>query len=183
MLQLKIGRRSLSAINIMRISIGIIYFWFGVLKFFRGYSPAEALAIKTIHALTFGMISDQYSIILLATWECLVGLMLITGKMVRTALLLLFVHMICTFAPLFLFPQDTFKYAPYSLSLVGQYIIKNIVIIASALVVWQDHKLKQNKLSAAKQEPTLFVFGPTLFEKSSKNHLNKTGKSFKSTVH
>jgi uncharacterized membrane protein YkgB len=157
MLQVKIGRRNFSAINIMRISIGIIYFWFGALKFFHGYSPAEALAIKTIHTLTLGMISDQYAIILLAMWECLVGLMLMTGKTVRTALVLLFVHMICTFAPLFLFPQDTFKYAPYGLSLVGQYIIKNIVIIASALVVWQNDKLKRNKLSAPKKESTLFV--------------------------
>lgn len=171
MLQLKIGRRSFSAINIMRISIGVIYFWFGILKFFHGYSPAEALAIKTIHALTFGTIGDQYSIILLAVWECLVGLMLMTGKMVRTALLLLFVHMICTFAPLFLFPQDTFRYAPYGLSLVGQYIIKNIVIIASALVVWQDHKLKRNKLSAVQKESTLFL----LNERYSKS-LQKTVK-------
>lgn len=157
MLQLKIGQRSFSAIGIMRISIGIIYFWFGVLKFFHGYSPAEALAIKTIHVLTFGIISDQYSIILLAVWECLVGVMLIAGKMVKIALVLLFVHMICTFIPLFLFPRDSFKYAPYGLSLLGQYIIKNIVIIASALVVWQDQKLKQNKLSAAQQEPALYI--------------------------
>lgn len=157
MLQLKIGQKTFSAVNILRISIGIIYFWFGLLKFFHGYSPAEALAIKTVHALSFGMVNDQYSITLLAIWECLVGIMMITGKWVRMALILLFVHMACTFTPLFLFPQDSFKYAPYSLSLLGQYIIKNIVIIASALVIWQEQKLKSNKLSSAEQEPALFI--------------------------
>jgi uncharacterized membrane protein YphA (DoxX/SURF4 family) len=137
--------------------MGIIYFWFGILKFFHGFSPAEALAIKTIHALTFGMINDSYSIILLAIWECVVGVLMIAGRFVKTGLVLLFVHMIFTFAPLFLFPQDTFRYAPYGLSLVGQYIIKNIVIISSALVVWQAQKLKQSKLSANEQKPSLFV--------------------------
>jgi uncharacterized membrane protein YkgB len=157
MLQLKIGKRNFSAVSILRVSIGIIYLWFGALKFFHGYSPAEALAIKTIHALTFGLISDSYSIILLASWECLVGVMLIAGKWVKASLALLFVHMICTFTPLFLFPEDSFRYAPYGLSLVGQYIIKNIVIITSALVVWQAEKIKQGGISTAKQKPSLFV--------------------------
>lgn len=158
MLRLKIGRRSFSVISILRVSVGIIYLWFGILKFFHGYSPAEALATKTIHALTFGAISDPYSIILLATWESLVGTLLIAGKLVRTALVLLFVHMICTFTPLFLFPQDAFKYVPYGLSLLGQYIVKNIIIIASALVVWQDQKLQRKRLSATQQKPGVQIW-------------------------
>lgn len=128
-----VNRNSLS---LLRNSIGIIYLWFGVLKFFHGYSPAEDLAINTINKLTFGLIPQSLSIILLAVWECALGILLVTGKWLRTALILLFVHMACTFTPLLFFPSVSFKYAPYGFTLVGQYIMKNIIIICAALVMW-----------------------------------------------
>ncbi len=55
----KISKKS---ITFLRISIGIIYFWFGALKFFHGYSPAEDLAINTINELTFGLVPMPYNI-------------------------------------------------------------------------------------------------------------------------
>ncbi|MBI3718805.1 MAG: DoxX family membrane protein [Sphingobacteriales bacterium] len=124
------------SINLLRISIGIIYLWFGALKFFHGYSPAEDLAINTINKLTFDLIPQPVNIILLAAWECAVGIALIIGKGIRTALILLFVHMVCTFTPLLFFPSVSFKYAPYGFTLVGQYIMKNIIIICAAIVIW-----------------------------------------------
>ncbi len=130
-----ISSRSLS---LLRISIGIIYIWFGALKFFHGYSPAEDLAINTINKLSFGLIPVPVNIILLAIWEVAVGLALVAGKWVRTALVLLFVHMICTFTPLLFFPDVSFKYAPYGFTLVGQYIMKNIIIICAGAVLWQQ---------------------------------------------
>ena len=71
-----------NALLFLRISIGIIYLWFGILKFFHGYSPAEDLAINTINKLTFGLIPEPLNITLLATWECALGILLIVGKMV-----------------------------------------------------------------------------------------------------
>ena len=130
-----VSRHSLS---ILRISIGIIYIWFGALKFFPGYSPAEALAIKTIDKLTFSLIPVPVNIILLATWECAIGVLLLAGKWVRTTLAFLFLHMACTFTPLLFFPADSFKYVPYGFTLVGQYIMKNIIIICAAVIIWQD---------------------------------------------
>jgi uncharacterized membrane protein YkgB len=126
------------SINLLRISIGIIYLWFGALKFFHGYSPAEDLAISTINKLTFDLIPQPVNIILLAAWECAVGIALIISKGVRTALILLFVHMVCTFTPLLFFPSVSFKYAPYGFTLVGQYIMKNIIIICAAVVIWPE---------------------------------------------
>lgn len=131
---------SFSAIVLLRISMGVVYMWFGALKFFNGLSPAEQLAMYTIHKLTMGLINDHTSLLLLAILECLIGLLLITGKYVRVALILLFPHMLCTFAPFVFSPQETFRFAPYGLTLVGQYIIKNIVIISAAIVIWQDEK-------------------------------------------
>ena len=131
---------SRNLLTLLRISIGIIYLWFGALKFFHGYSPAEDLAINTINKLTFGWVPQPVNIILLAIWECAVGLLLISGIWVRTALTLLFVHMACTFTPLLFFPSVSFKYAPYGFTLVGQYIMKNIIIVCAALVIWPKQK-------------------------------------------
>lgn len=134
---IQISNRS---VTLLRISIGIIYLWFGALKFFHGYSPAEDLAINTINKLTFGLIPQPVNIVLLAIWECTIGICLITGKFVRIALVFLFVHMACTFTPLIFFPSVSFNYAPYGFTLVGQYIMKNIVIICAASVIWQQKK-------------------------------------------
>ena len=122
-------------ITILRISIGIIYLWFGILKFFQGVSPAEDLARETIHLLTFGLIAPSISILLLAIWETVIGVVLIGGIFKKLIFWFVLVHMICTFSPLILLPRLSFTQAPVALTLVGQYIIKNIVIISALLVV------------------------------------------------
>jgi uncharacterized membrane protein YphA (DoxX/SURF4 family) len=129
---------SKTSLIFLRISIGIIYIWFGLLKFFHGYSPAEDLAINTISRLTTDLIPENISIILLAIWECSVGLFLILGIWRKQMIGLLLVHMICTFTPLFFFPDLSFKTVPYGFTLVGQYIMKNIIILGAAWVLWQE---------------------------------------------
>lgn len=108
-----------ASLIVLRCSIGIIYIWFGMLKFFHGYSPAEDLAINTIHKLTAGLIPPQTSLILLASWETLVGLLLMIGWQTKKVLLFLILHMICTFTPLLFFPELSFRYLPYGFTLVG----------------------------------------------------------------
>ena len=116
-------------ITLLRISIGIIFLWFGALKYFEGLSPAQTLAIDTIDTLTFGWFSQQLIIYGLATWEVLIGIGLLFNIFLRETLLLLYLQMIGTFAPVFLFPEEVFTSFPFGLTLEGQYIIKNIVII------------------------------------------------------
>ena len=131
---ISINSRSLT---VLRCSIGIIYIWFGMLKFFHGYSPAEDLAINTIHKLTAGLIPAQTSIILLAIWETVLGLLLVLGFQTKKVLLFLLLLKVCTFTPLLFFPDVSFKFAPYGFTLVGQYIMKNIIIISAAWILWQ----------------------------------------------
>ena len=119
----------------LRISIGIIFFWFGMLKFFEGLSPAQDLAIRTIDLLTFGALPEQIILYGLAGWEVLIGLGLLFGLFMRETLLLLFMQMIGTFTPVFLFPGEVFHIFPYSLTLEGQYIIKNLVIVSAGIVL------------------------------------------------
>jgi uncharacterized membrane protein YphA (DoxX/SURF4 family) len=119
----------------LRISLGIIFFWFGFLKFFPGVSPADQIATRTITKLTFGIIQPGISIIMLAIWETLIGLGLITGKYLRITLFLLFTQMMGTLTPLALFPSETFTRVPFAPTLEGQYIVKNLVLISAGLVV------------------------------------------------
>ncbi|MBN8578144.1 MAG: DoxX family protein [Cytophagales bacterium] len=129
-----------NAIHLLRISIGIIYVWFGALKFFPNLSPADQLARTTINLITFGLIPDNVSIILLAIWETLLGLVLIAGLWRTFAFYVLLVHMVCTFVPLFFFTEVSFTNTPYAFTLVGQYIMKNLIIIWSALLIHAHHK-------------------------------------------
>ncbi len=119
----------------LRISLGIVFLWFGALKFFPGLSPAQDLAVRTTRVLTFGLVPDEISIFLLATWECLIGLGLLTNNFVRVTLLLLFVQMIGAVSPIFLFPGEVFTHALVAPTLEGQYIIKNIVLVSAGLVI------------------------------------------------
>lgn len=120
---------------LLRLSLGVIFFWFGVLKFFPGLSPAQELAGRTINTLSFGLLSPQTANLILAAWECLIGLGLISGLFMRVTLLLLFTQMLGTITPIFLFPAEVFTRIPYAPTLEGQYIIKNLVLVSAGLVI------------------------------------------------
>ncbi|HLE52398.1 MAG TPA: DoxX family protein [Anaerolineales bacterium] len=122
-------------ILVLRISLGVVFFWFGILKFFPGISPAQDLATRTIAIITFGLIPAGTSVFLLAVWECLIGLGLIFGVFMRATLLLLFLQMLGTITPIFFFPQEVFTQIPYAPTLEGQYIIKNLVLISAGIVI------------------------------------------------
>jgi uncharacterized membrane protein YphA (DoxX/SURF4 family) len=122
-------------LTLLRLALGAVFFWFGVLKFFPGASPAEELAGRTIETLTFGAISQDAALMILAVWEVAIGIGLFLGRWMRAVLLLLFVQMLGTITPLFLFPSETFTVFPIAPTLEGQYIIKNVVIVASAIVL------------------------------------------------
>ncbi len=120
---------------LLRISIGVIFLWFGALKYFEGMSPAEDLAIKTISTLSFNLIPTKIIIYGLATWEVLIGIGLLFNLFMRETLLLLYLQMLGTFSPIFLFSGEVFHIFPISLTLEGQYIVKNIVIISAGIVL------------------------------------------------
>lgn len=93
------------------------------------------LAGRTISTLTFGLISAKFSMPLLAVWESIIGLGLITAFRFRITLLLLYLQMIGTFLPLIFFSNETWTGHLLVPTLLGQYIIKNIVLISSAIVI------------------------------------------------
>ncbi len=127
--------------NFLAISIGIVYLWFGALKFFPYRSPAEDLAKNTIQVLTFDIIPTHISIILLAILEVSIGLLFLLNIFTKQAIIIALCHITLTFLPLFFFPEMSFSTAPLIPTLLGQYIGKNIIIAAALLSLFKNRKL------------------------------------------
>jgi len=119
-----------TGLTFLRVGLGVIFFWFGMLKFFPGLSPAENLVRNTVY-----FIDADIFIPILAAWEALIGVGLITGKFMRLTLLLLFLQMPGTALPLLILPDVVWNVFPYGLTIEGQYIVKNLVLIGAGLVL------------------------------------------------
>lgn len=119
--------------TLLVISTGIVYTWFGMLKFYPGFSPAEDLAQATLDKLTFGLVPSHVSYTALAAWEVLVGVAMILNRPRTWILYLALVHLVFTFTPMFLFPDLCFQRGTIALTLVGQYIVKNVMLFSALL--------------------------------------------------
>lgn len=129
------GWMARNGVAITRVALGIVYLWFGALKFVPNWSPASDLAARTIGDLTFGAVGPEIALPILAVWETAIGVGLLSGRLLRLTLLLLFLQLPGTILPLVLYPNETFRLFPFAPTLEGQYIIKNLVLAGAALVV------------------------------------------------
>jgi uncharacterized membrane protein YkgB len=136
---------------ILRVGLGTMFVWFGAIKLFPGLSPAETLVRNTIY-----FFNPEFFLPILAVWEVLIGIGFLSGlftnKFQRATILLLFLQMFGTALPLVLLPEVVWKIFPFVLTLEGQYIIKNLVIIGSSLVLgatvrggWIDPEPRESK--------------------------------------
>jgi uncharacterized membrane protein YkgB len=112
-----------------RIALAIVFIWFGILKPL-GKSTANDLVTRTVY-----WVDPAWFIPLLGWWEVAIGVCMLIRPLLRLAILLLFLQMPGTFLPLVLLPNVCFVSIPFVPTLEGQYIIKNLVLIAAAIVV------------------------------------------------
>lgn len=124
--------------TLLSIAIGIIYLWFGALKFFPELSTAEDLAKRTIQLLTFDIIPSTISVLILAFIEVVIGLCLIFNFYHKQIVKIAMVHLIFTFSPLFLFTEESFTISILTPTLLGQYIGKNLIIIAALFTLLKE---------------------------------------------
>jgi uncharacterized membrane protein YkgB len=117
------------ATTALQYSLAIVFFWFGILKPL-GMSPAAGLVEKTVF-----WFSADWFVPFLGCWEVAIGLLMLSRKTMRHALILLFLQIPGTFLPLVVCPEITFQQSPLVLTLEGQYIIKNLILIAAAIAV------------------------------------------------
>lgn len=121
----------------LRIGIGVIFIWFGLLKPL-GLSPAAELLAKTVYWWT-----PEIVVPALGWWEVAIGVTFLIPKLTRVAIFLLSVQMPGTFLPLVFLPEVCFTVFPWGLTLEGQYIVKNLVIIGAALVIGSTIETKR----------------------------------------
>lgn len=117
------------SVPIVRVAIGIVFVWFGALKLIN-ISPAAGLVANTAYFFT-----PSIFIPVLGAWEVVIGLCFLYRPLTRVAILLLFMQLPGTFLPVVLLPDVVFTTFPYGLTVEGQYIVKNLVIIGAALVI------------------------------------------------
>lgn len=129
------------SVPVARFGLFIIFFWFGILKVL-GLSPASGL-VQNLFEQTIGFMSFDSFLIFFGLFECLIGVLFLVRGFERIVIPLLFLHLITTFMPLYVLPQLTWSgfLVP---TLEGQYIIKNLLIIATAIgIASRLHPMKK----------------------------------------
>lgn len=125
----------------IRISFGIIFIWFGILKPFD-VSSAESLLKATVVWLPFG--TPEFWLTVIGWWEVAIGVTFLFPQTTKIAIGLLFLQMFGTFMPLVVLPEVTFQNGNLlTPSLEGQYIIKNVMIISAALALGGKYHKKE----------------------------------------
>lgn len=114
---------------LLRYSLSIVFIWFGALKSV-GISPANELVARTVYWFPPGIF-----IPILGWWEVAIGVCLLIRPLTRVAIFLLLLQMPGTMLPLFILPDICYTKFPFGLTLEGQYIIKNLVLISAAIVI------------------------------------------------
>ncbi len=117
-------------IKLLRISVAIIFIWFGALKVI-GRSPVYELISRTVY-----WVSPEFFVPFLGVWEIVVGVGLLCRLALRLTLLLFWLQLAGTFLVLLLRPDIAFQFGnPLLLTTEGEFVIKNLVLIASGLVI------------------------------------------------
>jgi uncharacterized membrane protein YkgB len=129
------GWLMLHSITVLRIAMGLVFLGFGVLKFVPGLSPAGGLVEATITRMTFGIVPPEVGLVTTALLECAIGISLITRRWLRLTVYLLVLELAGILSPLVLLPGRMFSGPHHAPSLEGQYVLKDIVLVAAAMVI------------------------------------------------
>jgi len=126
----------------LRISLAIVFIWFGILKPLH-LSAANDLVVKTVY-----WFNPNWFVPFLGYWEVLIGICLLYKPLIRFGIFIMLLQMVGTFLPLVLLPDIIYIKFPFVMTLEGQYIIKNLVLIAAAIVIGshvRDKEIKKRK--------------------------------------
>ncbi len=124
-----------------RVALAIIFIWFGAMKVIA-MSPANPL-VQALLQKMLPFVSFETFIISFGLFEVLIGMLFIIPRWGRIAILLLALHMITTILPLFLLPEIAWQGFLLP-TMEGQYIIKNIAIVALGMgVIGTFHPMKK----------------------------------------
>jgi putative oxidoreductase len=128
----ELARRS---VGVLRVAVGAVFLGFGVLKFFPDVSPAQSLLIATTDRLSFDVVPGHAALIGIAALECFIGACMLANRWMRLAIWLLALDFVGILSPLVVLPGRLFS-GPYDApTLEGQYVLKDIVLVAAGMVI------------------------------------------------
>jgi putative oxidoreductase len=139
------------SILLLRVSLGAVFLAFGVLKLFPGVSPAESLVKATTAHLTFGLVPGPVALAAIGTVECTIGLCLLSGRAMRVAIYLLAILLVGILSPVVVLAPRLFSGPHHAPTLEGQYVLKDIILAAAALVLAST--LRGGRLIRARRMP------------------------------
>lgn len=122
---------------ISRVALFVVFFWFGILKV-GGLSPASDV-VKNLFEATIPFISFDVFIVLFGLFECIIGIMFLFKKLDKITIPIFFIHMVTTFGPLVFLPNEAWG-GFLTPTLEGQYIIKNLALIALVFNIGKEVK-------------------------------------------
>ena len=131
--------RAPAGATLIRLSLAYIYLHFGLLKFYPDFSPAEILADYTVQLMTFHMLDFWWAQKIVAVLEVVIGIGLLLNVYMRWVGALYFFHILATLSPLFLMPEFLFTMPPFAFQVEGQYVIKNVVLVAAGWTLFAQY--------------------------------------------
>lgn len=123
----------------LKYSLSLVFIWFGILKPL-GLSSADDLVRHTVY-----FVDPSWFVPFLGWWEVAIGVCILFRPLVRVGLLLMGMQMIGTFLPLILLPEVIYIKFPFVMTLEGQYIIKNLVLIGAGMIVGSHVRDREKK--------------------------------------
>lgn len=118
------------ALPALRISLGVVFIWFGALKLLD-VSPVSGLVARTVYWFDPDIVVPA-----LGVFEIAVGSMLVLNKLLRVALALFAGQMVGTFLVFAVLPNVAFRDGnPLLLTVEGEFVVKNLVLLTAGMVV------------------------------------------------
>lgn len=117
-------------ITALRVSLGLVFVWFGALKIFQ-ISPVADLVARTVY-----WVDPSWFVPVLGGVEVIIGIGLLAGRALRTILALFWLQMLGTFLVLIVLPEVAFQRGnPLLLTVEGEFVVKNLVLLSAGMVV------------------------------------------------
>jgi hypothetical protein len=117
-----------------RAMIALVYIWFGLLKAL-GTSPAEGLVTKLFNLTLEPYMGIQMFLVILGIGECIIGFLWLFPRLTKVAFWMMIAHMCTTFLPVIFLPNETWQ-SFLILTLTGQYIVKNVVLLSASWFIY-----------------------------------------------
>jgi len=136
------------SVPLLRLSLGIVFLWFGGLKVF-GVTPVSDLVAATVY-----WVDPDWFVVSLGVVEMVVGAGLILRRAMRIILAVFLAQMAGTFLVLILLPDIAFQDGnPLKLTVEGEFVVKNLVLLSAGLVV--GSMVRRDRESLVARQPAV----------------------------